>query len=194
VYAADIQPGDNVAVIGVGGVGSAAVQGARLAGADRIFAIDPVQMKRQRAAGFGATHGYPSIQEAIEPIREVTWGRMCDKVICAMGVGQGHLMSSIMAIVAKRGRCVITNIHPAAEENVALSFYDLALMEKQIVGALFGSANTNYDVPHLLSLYRLGHLDLEAMVTKRYRLSEINDGYQDMRDGRNIRGVLLYDD
>lgn len=194
VYAADVKPGDRVAVIGVGGIGAAAIQGARLAGADMIFAIDPVQLKRELAPGFGATHTFPSIAEATESIREVTWGRMCDKVICAMGVGKGELMASIMGIVAKRGRCVVTNMHPSAESTVSVSLTDLTLMEKQIVGTIFGSANINFDIPHLLQLYRLGHLDLDSMVTSRYQLKDINAGYQDMRDGKNIRGVIVYRD
>jgi NDMA-dependent alcohol dehydrogenase len=194
VYAAEVQPGDNVAVIGVGGIGTAAIQGARLAGAERIFAIDPVPLKRELAPRFGATHTYSSVADATEPIRNETWGRMCDKVICAMGVGEGQLISSIMGLTAKHGRVVVTNIHPMSETDVSLSLCDLTLMEKQIVGTIFGSANIRYDIPHLLHLYRLGQLDLEGMVTNRYKLGDINQGYQDMRDGKNIRGVLVYDD
>jgi S-(hydroxymethyl)glutathione dehydrogenase/alcohol dehydrogenase len=194
VYAAGVQPGDNVAVIGVGGIGAAAIQGARLAGAERIFAIDPVELKRQLAPKFGATHTYASVEDAFEPIQAETWGRMCDKIVCAMGVGRGTLISSIMALTAKRGRVVVTNIHPMAENDVSLNLCDLTLMEKQIVGTIFGSANIRYDIPHLLQLYRLGQLDLEGMVTNRYKLGDINQGYQDMRDGKNIRGVLVYDD
>jgi S-(hydroxymethyl)glutathione dehydrogenase/alcohol dehydrogenase len=194
VYAAEIQPGDNVAVIGIGGIGAAALQGAKLAGADRIFAIDPVALKQELAPRFGATHTYSSIEAALEPIRAETWGRMCDKVICAMGVGRGNLMASIMALTAKHGRVVVTNIHPMAEADVTLSLCDLTLMEKQIVGTIFGSANIHYDIPHLLDLYKLGQLDLDGMVTNRYKLGDINQGYQDMRDGKNIRGVLVYDD
>jgi NDMA-dependent alcohol dehydrogenase len=194
VYAAEVQPGDNVAVIGIGGIGAAAVQGARLAGAERIFAIDPVELKRELAPKFGATHAYSSIAEATELIREETWGRMCDKVICAMGVGEGGLIASIMGLAGKHGRVVITNIHPMEEMNVNLNLCDLTLFEKQIVGTIFGSANIRYDIPHLLHLWRLGQLDLESMITTRYKLGDINQGYQDMRDGKNIRGVIVYDD
>jgi NDMA-dependent alcohol dehydrogenase len=193
VYAADVQPGDNVAVIGLGGIGTAAIQGARLAGAERIFAIDPVELKRDLAPKFGATHTYASIDDAAEAIRTETWGRMCDKVICAMGVGRGSLMASIMSLTAKNGRVVVTNIHPMSEMDVSLNLCDLTIMQKQIVGSIFGSANIHYDIPHLLHLYRLGQLDLEGMVTNRYKLGDINQGYQDMRDGKNIRGVIVYD-
>jgi S-(hydroxymethyl)glutathione dehydrogenase/alcohol dehydrogenase len=194
VYAAEVKPGDNVAVIGIGGIGAAALQGARLAGAERIFAIDPVEFKRDQAPKFGATHAYASVEEAFEPIQQETWGRMCDKVICAMGVGRGTMMASIMALTAKHGRVVVTNIHPMVENDVTLNLCDLTLMEKQIVGTIFGSANIRYDIPHLLHLYRLGQLDLEGMVTNRYKLGDINQGYQDMRDAKNVRGVLVYDD
>lgn len=193
VYAGEVQPGDSVAVIGIGGIGAAAVQGARLAGAERIFAIDPVQLKRELAPKFGATHTFASIEEAMEPIRAETWGRMCDKVVCAMGVGRGSMIASIMALTAKRGRVVVTNIHPMSEMDVSLNLCDLTLMEKQIVGTIFGSANIRYDIPHLLHLYRIGQLDLEGMLTNRYKLGDINQGYQDMRDGKNIRGVIVYD-
>jgi S-(hydroxymethyl)glutathione dehydrogenase/alcohol dehydrogenase len=103
-------------------------------------------------------------------------------------------MAPIMALTAKRGRVVVTNIHPMAEMDVNLNLCDLTLMEKQIVGTIFGSANIRYDIPHLLRLYQLGQLDLEGMVTNRYKLGDINQGYQDMRDGKNIRGILVYDD
>jgi NDMA-dependent alcohol dehydrogenase len=193
VYAAEVGPGQNVAVIGVGGIGAAAIQGAKLAGAERIFAIDPVEFKREQAQKFGATHTASSAEEAFALIQEVTWGRMCDKIVCAMGVGSGELMGQIMALCAKRGRVVVTNIHPMVETNVSMSMLDLTLMEKQVVGSIFGSANIRHDIPKLLELYREGQLDLDGMVTNTYKLGDINQGYQDMRDGKNIRGVIIYD-
>ncbi|MGA8370980.1 MAG: NDMA-dependent alcohol dehydrogenase [Acidimicrobiales bacterium] len=192
VYAAQVKPGDNVAVVGVGGIGSCAIQGAKLAGAERIFAVDPVPFKQEMAVKFGATHTASSIGEALDLIGEVTWGRMADKVICAMGVGRGDTMASIMALCAKLGRVVITNIHPVKELDITMSFCDLTLMEKQVVGSLFGSANIRRDIPKLLELYRLDQLDLDNLVTATYGLDDINDGYQDLRDGKNIRGVLIY--
>jgi NDMA-dependent alcohol dehydrogenase len=194
VYAAEVQPGDNVAVIGVGGIGASAIQGARLAGAERIFAIDPVELKRTLAPTFGATHTASSVKDAFGIVQQETWGRMCDKVICAMGVGSGEMIQSILDLTAKRGRVVITNIHPGAEDTVNLNLCQLTLTEKQIVGSIFGSANIRYDIPKLLELYRQGQLDLDSMVTNTYKLGDVNLGYQDMRDGKNIRGVLLYDD
>ncbi len=192
VYAAEVGPGENVAVIGVGGIGMAAVQGARLAGARQIVAVDPVEFKREQALKMGATHTASSIGEAFELIQEITWGRMCDKVICAMGVGEGQQIAPIMTLCAKRGRVVVTNIHPAEETSIDISLCDLTLMEKQLVGTIFGSANPNSDIPRLMHLYRNGQLDLAGMVTREYALDDINQGFDDMLGGRNIRGVLRY--
>jgi S-(hydroxymethyl)glutathione dehydrogenase/alcohol dehydrogenase len=193
VYAGDVQPGENVVVVGVGGIGANAIQGAKAAGAARIFAIDPLENKREKAMEFGATHTAASLEEALPMIQEITWGTMANKVIMTMGVGSGELMAQALAVTAKRGRVVVTNIHPAMEMSATMSLLDLTLMEKQVVGALFGSANPRYDIPRLLGLYRQGQLDLDGLVTKTYPLDSINDGYEDMRAGKNIRGVLLYD-
>ena len=193
VLRAQVEPGHDVAVLGVGGVGAAAVQGARLSGARRIVAVDPVAFKRERALGFGATHAAPSLDEAFGLIQELTHGRMCHRVICTMSVGRGDLMAPIMALAAKRGRVVVTNVHPWTESSVNLSMLDLMVMEKELVGSIFGSSRPELDVPRLLGLYRDGLLDLEGMVTNTYSLEQINDGYQDMRDGKNIRGVLALD-
>jgi S-(hydroxymethyl)glutathione dehydrogenase/alcohol dehydrogenase len=193
VYVGEVEPGDNVAVIGCGGIGTGALQGAKLAGAKRIFAIDPVEYKREQAQRFGATHTSPSITEAFEMIQEVTWGRMCDKVICCVGVGKGEDIAPIMALTSKMGRVVVTNIHPMSENQVSLNLCDLTLMQKQLVGGIFGAANPQADIPKLAGLYREGQLDLDNMVTRTYELGDINHGYQDMRDGKNIRGVLVYE-
>jgi NDMA-dependent alcohol dehydrogenase len=193
VYAAEVQPGDTVAVVGCGGIGSNAIQGARLAGAKHIVAIDPVEFKREKAMEFGATHTASSIDEATELIRDISWGTMANKVIMTMGVGEGALLASALAITAKRGRVVITNIHPAMEMTANVSLLDLTLMEKQVVGSLFGSGNPRADIPKLLTLYRNGQLDLDGLVTRTWPLEGINEGYQAMRDGETIRGVLVYD-
>ena len=170
VYAADVRPGDNVAVIGVGGLGSAAVQGARLAGAERIFAIDPVEFKRETAQKFGATHTANTAEEAFELIQQETWGRMCNKVILTKGVGRGDEMAAVMAITSKLGKVVVTNIHPWDEVSVSIPMTDLTLSEKSVVGSLFGSANPRADIPRLAELYRKGQLDLDGMITRTYSL------------------------
>jgi NDMA-dependent alcohol dehydrogenase len=192
VYAADVQPGETVVVVGVGGIGANAIQGAKLAGAKHIVAIDPLENKREKAMDFGATHSAESLEAALPLITDITWGTMANKVIMTMGVGNGALLAAALAVAAKRGRVVITNIHPAMETSANVSLLDLTLMEKQVVGSLFGSGNPRYDIPKLLNLWRDGQLDLDGLITKTYTLDEVNEGYQDMRDGKNIRGVMVY--
>jgi len=191
VYAGGVRPGDAVAVVGVGGLGSAAVQGARLAGARHIFAIDPVEFKRSSALGFGATHTSTDVAAAFDLVREVTWGRMCDVVVLTMGVGDSSLMDTVLRLAAKRGRVVVTNIYPMSDTRPSLSLSGLAQWEKQIIGCIFGSVNSRADIPMLLNLYKDGLLDLDGMVTATYALEDINVGYRDLHDGKNIRGVLV---
>jgi NDMA-dependent alcohol dehydrogenase len=191
VYAGGTRPGDSVAVVGVGGLGSAAVQGARLAGARHVVGIDPVPFKREAALGFGATHTAESVTDACGLIREVTWGRMCDVVVLTMGTGRADMMDDILALAAKRGRVVVTNIYPVTDTRPHLALSGLGQWEKQITGCIFGSVNSRADIPRLLALYKDGLLDLEGMVTRTYPLEDINAGYRDMLDGKNIRGVLV---
>jgi NDMA-dependent alcohol dehydrogenase len=193
VYAADVQNGDAVVVVGTGGIGMSAVQGARMAGAQTILAIDPEPFKRESALRFGATLVANSMIEAIPLLTEATHGRMANKVIMTMGVGRGEHIAEALALTGKRGRVVVTNMHPAAEIQVSASFIDLMVMEKQIVGSLFGSANPRADIPKLLALADSGQFDLDRMITQTYPLEGINEGYQAMRDSRNIRGVLVLD-
>jgi NDMA-dependent alcohol dehydrogenase len=193
VYAADVQPGDYVAVVGTGGVGVNAVQGARMAGARVVTAIDPVAFKREKATEFGATHTYASIGEAMAKLDESTWGRGFDKVIMTMGVGNGDALGEAFHLGGKRSRIVVTNIHPTSEASIAIPAVLLTIYEKQIVGSLFGSANARKDIPRLMELYTLGQLNLDDLVTQTYTLDQINKGFDALRNNENIRGVILFD-
>jgi S-(hydroxymethyl)glutathione dehydrogenase/alcohol dehydrogenase len=192
VYAAGVRPGDTVAIAGIGGIGAAAIQGAKLAGARVIVAIDPAVEKKEHALAMGATYVASSWEEAPSIISEATWNRGVDKFICTMGVGDGALIAKALAMTAKRGRLVVTNIHPMAENSVNVNLMDLTLSEKQIVGTLYGSANPRADIPKLLELRSSGQIDLDGVVSRTYPLEGINDGYADMRTGRFLRGVLRY--
>ena len=178
--------------VGIGGIGINAVQGARLAGAKQIWAIDPVEFKRSKALEFGATHTAASLEDAQAAISEASWGRMADKVIMSMGIGSGELLAAALAITANRGRVVVTDVHPALETSANISLLDLTLMEKKVVGSLFGSGNPRADIPKILELYNRGQIDLDGLVTKTYPLDGVNDGYEDIRAGNNLRGVLVY--
>ena len=194
VRSAKVGPGDDVAIIGVGGVGNAALQGARIAGARRIFAIDPVEWKREQALKFGATHTFPDVASAMAGIAEVTEGRMAKKVIVTVGRVEGHELESWMQLTAKGGTCVLTAMGAVLASDVTLNLAGLTLLQKSLQGSIFGGGNPQFDIPELLTLYKLGVLNLDDMVTREYRLEEINDGYRDMLEGRNIRGVIRYTD
>ncbi len=99
-----------------------------------------------------------------------------------------------MGLVAKSGTFVFTSIVDMAENDVTLNLFDFAMQQKKLVGTIFGSANPRFDIPKLLGLYRSGQLKLDELVTRTYGLEDINQGYQDMRDGKNIRGVIIYED
>jgi len=193
VHRAEVQTGDTVVVIGVGGIGANAVQGARMAGAKRIIAIDPVEFKREKAMEFGATHTFSSLEEATPAISELTWGQNADKVIITVGLVEGDMIAPAMATVRKGGTLVVTSVANMMATDVQLSLFDLAMMNKEIKGTIFGSGNPRFDIPNLLSLYREGQLQLDELITKTYTLDQINEGYQDMRDGTNIRGVIMFD-
>ncbi|HET9731287.1 MAG TPA: NDMA-dependent alcohol dehydrogenase [Acidimicrobiales bacterium] len=193
VYAAEVQPGETVVVVGCGGIGTNAIQGARLAGAKRIIAVDPEEFKREQAQAFGATHAVESVDAALPLVTDLTWGQMADKAIVTVGTATGDLVAPTMALLGKGGRAVVTALSPFLQTEVNMSLLDLTLYEKQLRGSLFGSANPRADIPKLLGLYRDGQLKLDELVTRTYSLEDINQGYQDMRDGKNIRGVVMYD-
>jgi S-(hydroxymethyl)glutathione dehydrogenase/alcohol dehydrogenase len=193
VNRAEVKPGDTVVVVGIGGIGINAVQGARMAGAKRIVAIDPVEFKREKAMEFGATHTFASMDEAIAPVTELTWGQMADKVIMTPGVLYGDLMAGANALCGKGGTMVVTAIAPLTQETASVNLFTLAMWNKEIKGTIFGSLNPRADIPRLLAMYREGQLKLDELVTKRYELEQINEGYRAMRDGENIRGIIVHD-
>lgn len=194
VRTADVRPGDDVAIVGLGGVGMAALQGAVSAGARYVFAVEPVEWKRDQALKFGATHVYPDINAALMGIAEVTYGLMAQKVIITVGKLDSADVDSYLTITAKGGTCVLTAIGSLVDTQVTLNLAMLTLLQKNIQGTIFGGGNPHYDIPKLLSMYKAGKLNLDDMVTTAYKLEQINDGYQDMLNGKNIRGVIRYTD
>jgi len=193
-YAADVQSGDSVVVIGLGGIGINAVQGAAMAGARHVVAVDPVEWKRTQAVEvFGATHAAASIEEARELVGQLTWGANADKVILTTGVATGDLIQPMMSMVAKGGRGVVVAVAPISQTDVKLSLFELAMMRKELVGCIFGNANPRRDIPRLLRLYDEGKLKLDELITTEYALEDVNQGYQDMRDGKNLRGLIKHE-
>jgi len=194
IRSGDVRPGDDVAIVGIGGVGMGALQGAVIAGARKIFAIDPVEWKRDQALKFGATHVYPDLAAAMMGIAEVTNGLMANKTILTVGELKGADMDSYLNLTAKGGTCVVTAIGSMLDTDVTLNLSMLTLLQKNLQGTIFGGGNPHHDIPQLLSMYQAGRINLDDMVTRQYQLEQINEGYKDMLEGRNIRGVIRYTD
>ncbi|HEX6470080.1 MAG TPA: NDMA-dependent alcohol dehydrogenase [Streptosporangiaceae bacterium] len=194
VRAADVRAGETAVIFGIGGVGINAVQGARLAGAQYIVAVDPVEFKRQKALELGATHAAADAAAAQELVTELNGPRLADKAIITVGALTGEVIAQATSIVGKGGVVMITSVGNFAEMRMSdVSPGALVGPQRTIKGALMGSVNPLYDIPRLVNLYQSGHLKLSELVTRRYRLDEINDGFRDMLDGKNIRGVLVHD-
>jgi NDMA-dependent alcohol dehydrogenase len=190
---ANVQPGDTVVVVGIGGIGINAVQGAHQAGAERVIAVDPVEFKREKAMEFGATHTFESMEAALTPIGEMTWGQMADKVIMTPGLLTGDLMSLGTKLGGKGSTIVVTAIAPMTQEECSINLFELAMWNKEVKGTIFGSLNPQVDIPALLSMYRSGVIKLDELVTNRYPLEQINDGYKAMLAGENIRGIVIHE-
>ncbi len=193
VYRAEVMPGDTVVVVGVGGVGINAVQGAHMVGAKNIVAVDPVEFKQKAALDFGATHAAGSMEEALPMVTELTRGQMADAVILVPSVMYGDLMAGALTLTGKGGTCVVTGVAPQSQTESSVNLFELAMFQKEIKGVVFGAANPRFDIPNLLALYKNGQLKLDELITRTYRLDQINQGYQDMLDGVNLRGVIAFD-
>ena len=192
VNTAEIGPGDSVVVMGAGGIGVNAIQGAKSAGARLVVAVDPVEFKRQKALEFGATHAVVSIEEALPLVTDLTRGELADACIITTDVAEGSYVGQALQVVGRRGRVIVTAIGHPTEQTVSASLFELTLYEKSVRGSLFGSSNPRFDIPRYLDMYNLGQLKLKELVTTEYQLDQVNEGYQDLLDGRNIRGLIRF--
>jgi len=190
---AKVKPGETVVVIGCGGVGSGAIQGARLAGARQIIAVDPLPFKVEKAKLIGATHGAASILEANLILPELTEGRMADAVIMTPGVLTGDLVGPALALASKDGRVVTTAIAPFNQEQVSLNLFNFAMFNQSLLGTVFGSVSPRVQIPNLLRLYEAGLLEVDKLITQEYTLDEVQNGYDDLHAGTNIRGLVRFD-
>ncbi|EME23693.1 NDMA-dependent alcohol dehydrogenase [Rhodococcus triatomae] len=190
----DTRPGDTAVVMGIGGVGINAVQGAKHAGARYVVAIDPVEFKRKQALDFGATHTYASVEEALAELPDLTWGKMAQVTIVTVGEIEGKNIQEALSLTGKGGQVIVTGMGHFANSTVDLNLFELTLLQKRVQGAIFGGVGPRTQIPKLLDLYRTGNLKLEELVTTKYRLEDINQGYQDMFDGKNLRGLVVYGD
>ena len=190
VNAAEVGPGDVVIVMGVGGVGINAVQGAAHAGAAHVVAVDPVPLKRDTALKLGGTAAFATIDEAKEYVRDFTNGQGADATIITIGVVTSADVGVAFSSVRKGGTVVVTGMGSKTEIGIPVTLFELSMYQKRIQGCLYGMMSPSKDVPRLLALYASGHLKLDEIVTRTYPLEKINAGYIDMHAGEVIRGVI----
>ena len=220
---AKVKPGETVVVVGCGGVGSGALQGARIAGARTIIAVDPVPFKLEKAKEVGATHTAASMLDAQLMLPELTMGRNADVVILTPGVLRGDMIAAACALGSKDARVVVTSISPFHAMDVQLNLFNLAMynqsllgtvfgsqsprvqvpnllnlfllamMNKEIKGCLYGAESPRVQIPRLLSLYRDGQLKIDEIITQEYTLDQVQQGYEDQAAGTIIRGVVKFD-
>ena len=189
VNTAKVVEGATVLVMGLGGIGISVVQGARIAGASRIVVSDPNGERRAAAAHFGATDAIDPMQtDVVSECHRLTSGIGVDYAFDA--AGSARLVEAGLSATRVGGTVVMVGAPPADQAiNIAPAVVHL-VMEKKLLGTLYGSGNPGRTIPLLFSMWRRGALDLETMVSYRRPLAEINNGFDDLRAGRGIRTVL----
>jgi S-(hydroxymethyl)glutathione dehydrogenase/alcohol dehydrogenase len=190
LYTAQVQPGDRVAVFGCGGVGLSVMMGAQLAGAQQIIAVDRIPHKLELAKQFGATDVIDaSSVDAIEMVRHMTAARGADVTFEAVGLPQ--LQTDCVEATRPGGKAVLVGLS-AMDSTTPLSGAKIVRQEKTVIGSYYGTAHTARDFPLLLELYTAGKLHLERLISRTYRLAEINTAFDAMLNGEVARGVVTF--
>ena len=186
---AKVEAGATVLIMGAGGIGIAATQGARVAGAATILVSDPVAERRQAALEFGATQVIdPADQDVMEQCFECTGGIGMDYAFETAGVGS--LIDTGLNSIRRGGKMVCVGAPPLEDPIHIPSAVVFVVSEKSLCGCMLGSSNSLYEIPRLLRLWKEGRLRLEDMITRRRPLAEVNQGLDDLSKGRGIRTVL----
>jgi len=187
---AKVDPGSQIAVMGIGGVGLNSIQGAVLADASMILAIDQVEDKLTTASAFGATHTVnANSEDPVKVARALTNGLGLDYIFVAVG----NVAAIIQAFkMARRGGSVVVIGLPEASATVSLRVHPLVTGERSIIGSFMGSAQLNKDVPSLIELYQQGRLKLDELISQRYSLEQINDAIAAMEHGKTLRNVIMF--
>lgn len=190
INAARVRPGSSVAVFGTGGVGLNVVQGAAMAGAEKIIAVDLLESKLDYARKFGATHTVnASTGDPVAQIRTLTGGRGVDYAFEVIGFPT--TMRQAYDALAKRGMAVIVGITPTSAE-VSVPSLSLVYEERTLAGSLYGSARPKVDIPKLIDLYRAGKLKLDELLTRTYPFEQINEAYRALERGEVARSVVTF--
>ncbi len=193
VYSAGVTPGDTVVIFGIGGIGINAVQGARYAGAKNVIAVDPLENKREKAMELGATHAFGTAEEALAAIPDLTRGQGADSAILTVGVMTPEVIGAGFNAIGKGGVVIVTGLGKLLEPTIQLPGTILTLFRKTLKGSLFGDCNPTYDIPKILGLYQAGDLKLDEIITRTYTLGQVNEGYDDLLAGKNVRGVIVHE-
>ncbi len=185
---AGVRPGSSVAVIGCGGVGQSAIQGARIAGASLIVAVDPAPSRRQSSLGVGATHAVdPAAADPVEYVRSLTGGRGVDYSFEV--VGRVELMLQAYEMARRAGTVTFVGM-PPVDGVLELPAFKYVFSGKRIVGSVVGDAQIRRDFPRFIGLAESGRLDLGSMVSNRIGLDDINDGLAALTDADGVRTVV----
>ena len=192
INTAKVQVGDSVAVVGCGGVGLNSVQGAALAGALPLVAIDVTDDKLEQARAFGATDTINAAAgDVVAKALALTEGRGFDVVMTA--VGNARAIEQALPLLARDGALVAVGM-PPGNERVALNATRLSHFGQSILGCKMGSARLRIDVPKLFRLYQSGRLKLDELISSRRPLGEINESIELSRRSRNLRHVIVFPD
>jgi len=193
VNTANVRPGDTVVVFGIGGIGINAVQGARYAGAKNLIAVDPLENKREKAMELGATHAVATAEEAQQLAVDLTRGVGANSAIVTVGVVEQQVVTEAFNAIGKGGVVVLTGLNKLDINNVQLPGSVMTLFRKTVKGSLFGDCNPTTDIPKILGLYQTGDIKLDEIITKTYTLDQVNEGYEDLLNGKNVRGVIIHE-
>lgn len=190
VNTAKVEPGSSVAVIGCGGVGLNVVQGARLAGAERIIAVDMLDNKLEFARALGATETInASSEDAVAKVQEITKGGV-DYAFEA--IGNSKCISQCYDMCRLGGSAVVVGM-AAETEDLTINALSLPRTERSIIGSWYGSARPWVDLPKMADLYLAGKLEIDSMISRTYKLDEINTAYDALANGEVARSVIVFD-
>ncbi|HVL34900.1 MAG TPA: zinc-binding dehydrogenase [Burkholderiales bacterium] len=185
---AKVAPGAAVAVFGCGGVGLNVIQGARIAGAARIIAIDTLEEKLALAREFGATDALRYQDDPTKALKKMTGGGPDYAFEC---VGSGELAAAAYRAIRRGGLAVVVGVAKPGD-STAVRTMTLPFEEKTLTGSYFGSCVPRIDFPRMLGLYRAGKLKLDELITRRYGIDEAPQAFADLQSGRNARGVIVF--
>ncbi|HEX7218463.1 MAG TPA: Zn-dependent alcohol dehydrogenase [Burkholderiales bacterium] len=185
---AKVEPGSSVAVFGCGGVGLSVIQGARIAGAEKIIAIDTLPAKLEMAKKFGATDVLLFKDDPTKDLKKLTGGGPDYAFEC---VGSGELAGTAYRAIRRGGLAVVVGVAKPSD-STSVRTMTLPFEEKTLTGSYFGSCVPRVDFPRMLSLYMAGKLKLEELITRRYSIDEAPQAFADLQAGKNARGVIVF--